>query len=158
MKFIATMIIAFIFFLAGWYSPELFSNAIMGSCKTKSITLYNEASQVVRVNADWLSSDGRKFYGYSSIMTRYQPGKSPEFSLSERHMVVNHTFHTRYLRVATVQDYRVAGPESSDHWPGAYIDPLTDKGYIADIYLFKTGNTLIMGYKNRPRYICQSFN
>lgn len=140
--------------LLGWYSPSLYRHVTPAACSVNSIVIYNEKDARIVTAARWLSEPGGVHHRYSAQVTRRVNGQPDATFHAERTVVTSEHFHARYLSFSTQNAFRLSGPETSGAWPGAYIDPIAEKGFTASVYLFRAGGRWLQGFSDRPRTLC----
>jgi hypothetical protein len=138
----------------GWYSPRVFERTDNQTCSVNSVVIYNEQNSRVVNSAHWFSEADGENYRYSAHVSRTADGGMTDHFTSERTIRLVHDFRLRYVSVETRAAFRISGPETGHVWPGAYIDPLAEKGFTASVYLFRAGDRWIQGFQGRPRALC----
>lgn len=140
--------------LAGWYLPDAAVDKLAGSCEVKSLVIYDETEQTIFNHARISSETGRDNHKYSALLVRQRNGYADDTVTVERMFRTESTFGVRNLTIVTVNAQRISGPNPSDQWPGAYLDPIAEKDFYSSIWLFRVGGTLLTGFEGKPRAIC----
>lgn len=157
MKPLLLVIVSALMFGAGWgiFPHVLVMNA--GDCKSETTLIYDEPTRVVVSHAHWFSQYGVQEHFYLAHLKILSDSGQAETVLVNRNVGTRYAATDNGFDVVTNRAFRVAGPETSDPYWGRYIDPLAEKGFHAQIYLFRVpGGRLMTGYRNFPIAGCMA--
>ncbi|HGU9825298.1 TPA: hypothetical protein ACNFPD_004430 [Enterobacter cancerogenus] len=158
MKLIYKLLLICAVITAGWYSPYYLSGFLLPStsCDFNTYYLYADSPQRMVVHSRLLGEYDGKNWRYSAKVT---PLEGPEPALkyhAEYLFTVKRSFMLRHHTVTTVWSYPLFQSADSEAKESDYLDPFTNTGFRAPVYIFHAGSKWMVGFKDRPRYICES--
>lgn len=140
---------------AGWLAFPLAAALFSGNCTTQSLLIYDEPDRSIYSQSLWVTARGGEQHYYTSKLTVQPDHGAAESYYIERTIKTTLSFYLDSAEVTTANAFRIAGPDTSDPRVGHYIDPLSEKGFTARVYFFRTGERILSGFRNRPLVLCQ---
>lgn len=139
----------------GWLALPVTASYFAGNCTTKSLLIYDEPNKTVISEAVWETLRGGKQHYYNSKLTVLPDNGASERYYIERTVKTAMSYHVNSAEITSVNAFRIAGPDTSDPEVGRYLDPLSEQGFTARVYFFRTGERILSGFRDRPLVACQ---
>ncbi|WP_163333676.1 hypothetical protein [Enterobacter bugandensis] len=141
--------------LAGWHVMPALYFTPSRTCDARTLYITQGENRKTVTESSWLFTDGLSHILYSSRIRIYGDGRLLSSVPSERIIDLKTDVHTRSVEMTNPGPFVISGPEDADSVSGPYLDPLAKAGFSSNIYFFRAGSATILGFKDRPRLVCQ---
>lgn len=143
------------FATAGWFLTPALLFRLADPCESRSLYIIDEGNRRSVTEGILVHSKGLKHFAYSARISLYQDNSLTATAAVERTVDLDSSVTADAFEIKNVGTFILAGPQDTDPTFGPYIDPVAKAGFSAHVYVFRTGRTLLSGFRDRPRWICQ---